>query len=44
MIVPDSAHGTNPATVRIAGYEVLSYRLQRTRGMVDTEALGPHGG
>src|SRR5579863_4898134 len=38
VIVPDSAHGTNPATVRIAGYEV-AHIGSNDRGMVDTEAL-----
>ncbi len=38
VIVPDSAHGTNPATVRISGYEV-AHIGSNDRGMVDTEAL-----
>ena len=24
IIIPDSAHGTNPATAAIAGYEIIS--------------------
>ncbi|MGH9594443.1 MAG: aminotransferase class V-fold PLP-dependent enzyme, partial [Bryobacteraceae bacterium] len=38
VIVPDSAHGTNPATVRMAGYEV-AHIGSNDRGMVDIEAL-----
>jgi len=38
VIVPDSAHGTNPASVRMAGYEVLNV-ASNDRGMLDAEAL-----
>jgi glycine dehydrogenase subunit 2 len=38
VLVPDSAHGTNPATAIIAGYEVQNIR-SNDRGMVDVEAL-----
>ena len=38
VIVPDSAHGTNPASVRMAGYEVVNV-ASNDRGMLDTEAL-----
>src|SRR5579863_4104810 len=38
VIVPDSAHGTNPASVRMAGYEVLHIGSD-DHGMVDTTAL-----
>jgi glycine dehydrogenase subunit 2 len=38
VIVPDSAHGTNPATVRMAGYEVANI-ASNDRGMLDTAAL-----
>jgi len=38
VLVPDSAHGTNPATVRMAGYEVAN-AASNERGMVDIEAL-----
>src|SRR6185436_12228928 len=38
VIVPDSAHGTNPASVRMAGYEVLNV-ASNDRGMLDVEAL-----
>ncbi|MBV8847453.1 MAG: aminomethyl-transferring glycine dehydrogenase subunit GcvPB [Bryobacterales bacterium] len=38
VLVPDSAHGTNPATVHMAGYEV-AHIASNARGMVDTAAL-----
>jgi glycine dehydrogenase subunit 2 len=38
VLVPDSAHGTNPATVHMAGYEV-AHVASNARGMVDTAAL-----
>jgi glycine dehydrogenase subunit 2 len=38
VLVPDSAHGTNPATVRMAGYEVVNV-ASNDRGMLDVEAL-----
>jgi glycine dehydrogenase subunit 2 len=38
VIVPDSAHGTNPATVRMAGYEVANI-ASNDLGMLDTTAL-----
>ena len=38
VIVPDSAHGTNPATVRMAGYEVANIASNEL-GMLDTAAL-----
>ena len=37
VIVPDSAHGTNPATATMAGYEVIN--IESRDGMVDPEAL-----
>jgi len=37
VIVPDSAHGTNPATAGMAGYEVIN--IESRDGMVDPEAL-----
>ena len=37
-MIPDSAHGTNPATAAIAGYEVQEIASNR-QGMIDTEAL-----
>ena len=38
VIVPDSAHGTNPASSALAGYEVIEVRSNK-RGMVDCEHL-----
>ncbi|PIE54748.1 MAG: glycine dehydrogenase (aminomethyl-transferring) [Dethiosulfovibrio peptidovorans] len=38
MIVPDSAHGTNPATASMAGYDVVEV-ASNDRGNVDLEAL-----
>ncbi len=38
VIVPDSAHGTNPATASMAGYQVVTVRSD-DRGNVDLEEL-----
>src|SRR5579875_1599842 len=38
VLVPDSAHGTNPATAMMVGYTVENIRSNE-RGMVDLEAL-----
>ena len=38
MLVPDSAHGTNPATAVLAGFEVVTIPSD-DRGNVDVEAL-----
>jgi glycine cleavage system P protein (glycine dehydrogenase) subunit 2 len=38
VLIPDSAHGTNPATAAIAGYEVKNIASDE-RGMVDVSAL-----
>ncbi len=38
VLVPDSAHGTNPASAAMCGYEVVSVPLGR-RGRVDLAAL-----
>lgn len=38
VVIPDSAHGTNPASVSLAGYQVLQIPSDR-RGLVDVEAL-----
>ncbi len=38
ILIPDSAHGTNPATAMMAGYTVQNIRSNET-GMVDVEAL-----
>ena len=44
VIVPDTAHGTNPATAAMAGFDVVEIG-SNSRGLVDTdalkEALGP---
>lgn len=36
ILVPDSAHGTNPATARMCGYDVVNVK-SNSRGMVDME-------
>ena len=38
IIIPDSAHGTNPATAAICGYEILNLK-SNAEGMVDPAAL-----
>jgi glycine dehydrogenase subunit 2 len=38
IIIPDSAHGTNPATSAMSGYEVVSVKSDRD-GNVDIDAL-----
>ncbi len=38
IIVPDSAHGTNPASAAMCGYEVTTVKSD-TRGNVDLDAL-----
>ena len=38
IIVPDSAHGTNPATTAMAGYKVVEIKSTED-GLVDVEAL-----
>jgi glycine dehydrogenase subunit 2 len=38
ILIPDSAHGTNPATARMAGYEVANVP-SNGRGMIDLAAL-----
>ena len=44
VIIPDSAHGTNPASIAMAGYEVVSIP-SNSRGRINVEtlkeALGP---
>jgi len=40
VIVPDSAHGTNPASAAVAGLEVVEVK-SRPDGTVDPEALAP---
>jgi glycine dehydrogenase subunit 2 len=38
IIVPDSAHGTNPATAAMAGYKIVEIK-STDEGLVDLEAL-----
>ena len=38
VLIPDSAHGTNPATAAIAGYDVVEIASD-SRGMIDARAL-----
>jgi len=38
IVIPDSAHGTNPASVTLAGYEVLEVPSD-ARGLADVSAL-----
>jgi glycine dehydrogenase subunit 2 len=38
VIIPDSAHGTNPASVRLAGFDAVPVRSD-ARGLVDAGAL-----
>jgi glycine dehydrogenase subunit 2 len=38
ILIPDSAHGTNPATAAIAGYAVENIRSNE-RGMIDVDEL-----
>ncbi|MDQ3964655.1 MAG: aminomethyl-transferring glycine dehydrogenase subunit GcvPB [Actinomycetota bacterium] len=38
VIIPDSAHGTNPASVTLAGYKAVEVRSDE-RGLVDLAAL-----
>src|SRR5580704_1640785 len=38
ILIPDSAHGTNPATAAICGYEVVNFK-SNANGGIDVEAL-----
>jgi glycine dehydrogenase subunit 2 len=38
ILIPDSAHGTNPASARLGGYEAVAIPSTE-RGLVDVEAL-----
>jgi glycine dehydrogenase subunit 2 len=38
VVIPDTAHGTNPATVTMCGYETVTIPSDE-RGLVDVEAL-----
>ena len=41
IIVPDSAHGTNPASAHIAGFEVVQVKSD-DRGMINVETIKPY--
>jgi glycine dehydrogenase subunit 2 len=43
IMVPDSAHGTNPASSNVVGYEVIEIK-SNNRGLVDLEDLKAHMG
>ena len=38
VIIPDSAHGTNPASVTLGGYQTVTVPSDH-RGLVDLDAL-----
>jgi glycine dehydrogenase subunit 2 len=38
VIIPDSAHGTNPATAAVCGYDVINFK-SNSEGGIDVEAL-----
>ena len=38
VIIPDSAHGTNPASAKMSGFEVIEIK-SNSKGQVDIEAL-----
>ena len=42
ILIPDSAHGTNPATAAICGYEVQNIKSDPHTGMVDVAELERH--
>lgn len=43
MMVPDSAHGTNPASSNVVGYDVIEIK-SNSRGLVDLDDLKAHMG
>jgi glycine dehydrogenase subunit 2 len=43
IMVPDSAHGTNPASSNVVGYDVIEIK-SNSRGLVDIEDLKVHMG
>ena len=43
VLVPDSAHGTNPATAAVVGYQVANLK-SNAQGMVDLAELETDGG
>ena len=38
VIIPDSAHGTNPASAKMAGFDIIEIK-SNSKGQVDTDAL-----
>jgi len=38
VLIPDSAHGTNPATAVVAGYEVETFKSE-SHGQIDVDKL-----
>lgn len=41
VLVPDSAHGTNPASARLTGFQVVELKSD-SRGLLSAESLRPH--
>src|SRR5437660_2206228 len=41
ILIPDSAHGTNPASAAFAGYEIKELK-SNSRGTVDLQTLQDH--
>jgi len=39
VLIPDEAHGTNPASAAIAGYSVRPVKTNRENGMINMDAL-----
>lgn len=40
ILVPDSSHGTNPASARLAGFSVIQIK-SNSEGIIDPEAVSP---
>ena len=40
VIIPDSAHGTNPASASICGFEIIEVK-SNSKGQIDIESLKP---
>ena len=38
MLIPDAAHGTNPASAALAGFDTIN--IESRDGMVDPEEIG----
>jgi glycine dehydrogenase subunit 2 len=41
ILVPDSAHGTNPASAHLAGFNVVEIKSD-SRGLISAESIKPH--